>query len=62
MKGLATLALLRLPTCLCFAGAIYLLAIGVTSGWGWLIFAGILCCGSSFSYKENDCDKGKVKE
>lgn len=62
MKGLATLVLLRLPTCLCFAGAIYLMAIGVTSGWGWLVFAGILCCGGSFSYKENDCDKEKVKE
>lgn len=62
MKGLATLTLLRLPTCLCFAGAIYLLAIGVTSGWGWLIFAGILCCGGSFSYKENGSDKEEVKQ
>ena len=34
MKDLATLALLRLPTCICFAGAIYLLSIGITSGWG----------------------------
>lgn len=60
MKGLATLALLRLPTAICFIGAIYLLAIGVTSGWGWLIFAGILCCGGSFSYKEDD-NKGEKK-
>ena len=57
MKSLALLALLRLPSCICFIGAIYIMSLGITAGWGWLILAGILCCGGSFSYKENDKDE-----
>lgn len=35
----------NLPSCICFLAAGYLLATGVTFGWGWLIFAGIVCIG-----------------
>lgn len=60
MHSLMILLLMRLPVCICFGGVIYLLAIGVTTGWGWLIFAGIfcLCTGGSFTYKK-DTDKGE---
>lgn len=37
----------NLPSCICFLAAGYLLAIGVISGWGWLIFAGIVCIGEA---------------
>ena len=33
----------RIPSIVCFGGAIYIMAIGIEFGWGWLIFAGI--CG-----------------
>lgn len=59
MKEFMIIAMLRLPACICFIGAIYILSIGVTSGWGWLLFIGVLCCGSSISYKD---DGAKVKE
>lgn len=57
MLALGTLLLFRLPVCICFLGAIYLLATGVTVGWGWLIFAGLLCTGGSYSFKTKDDEK-----
>lgn len=32
----------NLPSCICFGGAVLLLALGMTNGWGWLIVAGLL--------------------
>lgn len=34
----------NIPSCICFGGAIFLLATGIPYGWGWLIFAGLFCC------------------
>jgi NADH:ubiquinone oxidoreductase subunit 2 (subunit N) len=51
MKQLLTIALLLIPCCICFAGAVYLLAIGSTQGWGWLLFIGLLCSGVSYNTK-----------
>lgn len=34
MKGLAVLVLYRLPACICFLGAIYIISLGITAGWG----------------------------
>lgn len=56
MQALLTLLLLRLPMCICFGGAVYLIAIGATQGWGWLLLVGALCGGGSYSYK-SDKDK-----
>lgn len=59
MKDFFIIALYRLPSCICFIGAIYLMIIGVTSGWGWLIFAGVLCCGSISQKDDKDKEVGK---
>jgi hypothetical protein len=51
MKDLAIVAMLLLPACICFGGAVYLMATGVVYGWGWLLFIGVLCSSISYNNK-----------
>lgn len=63
MQAILALMLLRLPPCICFAGAVYLIAIGVTSGWGWLILVGVVCGGGEYTFKSDDKkDKDNAKK
>lgn len=41
MKSVMICLFCKLPSIVCFAGATYIMSLG-GSGWGWLIFAGIL--------------------
>lgn len=56
MKQFLTIALLLLPCCICFGGAVYLLAIGSTQGWGWLLFIGLLCSGVRYASTRDEDD------
>ena len=51
MKDIVFITILLLPCCICFAGAVYLLSIGATQGWGWLLFVGALCSGVKYKNK-----------